>query len=241
MEIGSFTTVDDREKDGSSFSVEAYLLERAKNSRFTMAEIGHDSLPVAYQQPFEFRGQRAYFGIEVWLRDPIGSKHERIKELRETVENGQNVIYLDHNPGGIVERDGYAEEGGHSWYVGEYDAQSILPDTVVKEVFVSNVFSDKHVACSQERTAALLKEAVRILQEDGVIILRETISPENMMYLTEELIQEMGLQVEEVVEPDDQERWQMLETIYKAEPANVAPQPGSCYLFLSKAVASRER
>ncbi len=240
MEIGSFTSAGDREKGVPTFSIEAYLAERAKDSTFTMAEIGHDSLPVAYQQPFEFRGQRVYFGIEIWLRDPVGAKHKRIKKLRETVENGQNVFYLDHNPGGTIERDGYAEEGGDSWYVGKYDAQSILPDESVKEVFISNVAGDKHIGYSKERTAALLKEAARIIEKGGVIIIRETITPQNSSYLTEELIREMGLQIEEAVEPDDIERWQMLEKVYKAEPANVAPEPGSYYLFLSKSPDSLE-
>lgn|GEM_PF-3027672 len=217
-----------------SFDLSEHLESRIKDPNFIMIEIGHDSLPVAYQQPFEFRGKRAYIGLEAWLRDPIGVKKECIRELRETVENGQNVFYMSYDTGGVIERDGYEEEGGYSWYRGNYDTSSILPKEVAQEVFISNVFCDPHIASSKERTTSLLSEAARVIDAGGIIVLRETITPEKVMHLNENLLKKLSLKIQKTIVPESLAEWELLETIYKAEPYPVRPETGSYYMFLSK-------
>lgn len=215
------------------FDVEAYLAQRDADPNFVMVEIGHDSLPVAYQQPVEFRGKRAYIGIEGWLRDPIGVKGDRLSMLRATKENDQNIFYISQNLGGAVLRN--FDESRHSAYGGSYDPTTNLPAGAASEVFISNVFCDPHIAFSIDRTISLLGEAARIVSHDGMIVIRDTITPNYVNYLSDELFIHNGLKVVTILTPGD-DSWPALEVVFKGEPSNfIPPRPDSRYVFLAKA------
>lgn len=215
-----------------NFNVDTYLDSRANNPSFVMVEIGHAGLPVAYQQAPGFTGQRAYIGIEAWLRDLWGRQQDRKIDQHRTLGQGQNIFYIAQSLGGIVNYDD--ENLKNSWYDGEYDPVTLLPEAAADEVFISNVFCDPHVAYSPDATSKLLAEAARLVDPNGLIVLRETTTPNKAVCFTNRLIDTTGLKTEGLVRSSDTEIWEKLETFYKAEPAKMEPKLGSYYLFLSK-------
>lgn len=215
-----------------NFSVDTYLDRRATNPSFVMVEIGHGGLPVAYQQNPGFTGQRAYIGIEAWLRDRWNRQRDRKVDQHNALRQGQNIFYVAQKLGGSVLYD--EDNPRYSWYEGEYDPKTLLPDGTADEVFLSNVFCDPHIADSRDATTRLLSEAVRLAESSGMIVLRETITPHKTVYLTSRLIDDYGLRVEGGVIPSDENAWSKLEELYKAEPSKMGPSYGSYYLFLSK-------
>lgn len=214
------------------FDISSYLDGRLANPLFIMVEIGHDSLPVAYQQPVSFIGDRAYIGIEAWLRDPIGVKRERVSELRNADKNKQNIFYLAQDLGGAAVRD---YEEGPSWYEGEYNPSSLLPDEVADEILVSNVFGDPHIAFSRDSSLSLLTELGRLVSKNGIIVIRETITPQNVIHLTDDVFEEAGLVLSGLVDPINEDLWKKLELVYKGDPSYFYPvKKLDRYRFLSK-------
>lgn len=211
-----------------------YLEQRRADPDFVMIEFGHDLIPVAFQQPFEFNGRRAYIGIETWLREPL--KDEAISNLYSS-RLDQNIFFIAHDLGGRVKWDDQKEG---SWYEGQYATATVLPDLAAKEVFASNVFGDPHIADYPDRTSALLHELARLVSLQGQIVLRETVSPEKVRYLDEHLWQTVGLALDRVATPEDIQLWRALEDVFDGERrGELCPEPGSYYMFLSKIPVAR--
>ncbi len=216
------------------FNIDAYLDQRAANPSFTMVEIGHAEFPLPYQQPFEFEGDRRYFGFESWLRDPLGSRLEDLAELHYQHGAGKNITYMYLDPGGVAikKRPWRSPE-----YEGSYDPTTPLPAGIADEVVLANVFSDPHVAFNLDRTTKLLSEVSRLAKViGGEVVLREIGTPQYLTLLSEQILAEAGLQIDARVEPSD-EAWGKLEPVYEGERDKEnprTPQPGSFYLFLSK-------
>lgn len=213
-----------------SFDVAAYLDERDTNTSFVMAEFGHDAQPVAYRQPQGFTGNRAYIGFEAWLRDPDGDKQKRVRSLHEQYKaQNDNIFYHTLALGGMVRS---VTENGQTekWFEGEYNPATPLPDRSAEEVFIGNVFGDHYVKHSADRSAALLNEAARIVADDGVVIIRETITPVNTQLHLEELFHEAHMTVLDRITPEDTQ-WSALQERFSYEPSY---SNGSYYLFLKK-------
>jgi len=219
------------EVESTSFNIEAYLAQRDKPGQaFTMVEIGHGGVPVVHKQPHPFTGDRAYIGLETWMR---GSK-EWVNALIARRALHDNIFYMHYEPGGEVRetRDHGRKE---QWYAGPFDTRSLLPDEAADEVFVSNVFCDPFLAHHGNRTERLLAEIHRILNPNGVAILRETITPNDVNEIDKDLLEDVGLRVMalETIEDADPTRWDQLEARYNGETIN-ENERGSYYLFLAK-------
>lgn len=227
------------------FDTLAYLQERAKKDTFVMVEFGHDSLPVAYHQSRPFTGNRAYIGYEAWMRDYEGEKKSRLLERHSQYDgDSTNIHFQTLALGGMVRTlADENEESVERWFEGEYNPATPLPDESVEEVLLGNVFGDPHISYAQSRTNALLSEATRILNNDGLIVIRETITPHNSRTSKEDLarwprmktslessIEAHGLDVLGYTTPQDKE-WQALENEFMSERYY---NKGAYYLFLSK-------
>lgn len=211
------------------FELDCYQAERLAQPGFTMVEIGHDTLPVAYQQPRSFTDGRAYIGIEAWLRGYGNSRQLMLQNQHEQRANGQNIFYITQSPGGKV-----LHEGEDSWYEGDFDPTTLLPNEAVDEVFISNVLTDPFMAGTKNSVELLIAEAARLLRPGGCLIIRETITPEYKFQLKELLFESHGLQVVDYLTPSDRAEWDKLEAVFKAEPAQFEPKPNSFYLFLQR-------
>jgi hypothetical protein len=215
------------------FEVEDYLAERSAQSDFLMLEIGHSGGPAAYQQLGGFTDKRPYVGIEAWLRDPYRLTQKEIDKLATQADREQNIFYISHNLGGKVERDFHGGEY-ESWYEGKYDPATLLPDECADEVFIGNVFSDPMVAYSKDRTASLLHEAARLTGKGGMVVMRETITPHRVRYVSEELVREAGLVLLGVINPDEAETWDKLEQVFSVESFQLPPKPEYFYAIYMK-------
>jgi hypothetical protein len=214
-----------------AWDVQYYLAERAVRASFMMVEIGHGGEPAAYCQP-NLSGQRAYVGVEAWLRDAQGKKREHLRSL-EAKRPDQNVAFIDHN----VDPDTtppLPADPARMRHSRPYKPRTILPDEAADEVLFSNVFGDPHVADSSKRTANLLREARRLVDEEGIIVIRETITPESaMLRLTDETLEDTGLQsVARHWYPS--RRWQQLEKTYAGKGLDRFPKPMNFYQFLAR-------
>lgn len=231
LPAGSFPPLNNGEIRPQDTRVDDYLEKRANNPGFVMVEFGHDSLPVAYHQGFEFAGKKAYIGVEGWLRDPIGIKKQGLARLRADLQNDQNTFFTNLDTGGVVNRD----DPKDAWYDGQYNTVSLLPDGAADEVFASNVFCDPLIAYDKTKISSLLGELRRTAGNDATVILRETLTPRNTEYrFNDELFMSAGLAVTNRVTPDIAEDWEKLERVYKADPTDtiLPPNPSSFYLFL---------
>lgn len=162
----------------TGFELGSYLQERTEKPDLIMVEFGHGPVPVAHQQPFNFDGQRAYIGVENWMRDPLSESREAIEEIREDRDGSDNpnVFFITRQLDGEVHRE-FDEESSYSWYEGPYAASTHLPDGAAHEFFASNVFSDPLIAFNDERMSSLLREGTRVTDDEGILILREVITP----------------------------------------------------------------
>lgn len=217
--------------------VNHHLEARNADPNFVMIEIGHDAVPVAYQQPVPFTNSRAYIGVEAWLRNPYGNKPGFVQALHDE-NNGlaQNIFYINHPPHVAVVHD----EDNYSYLVGLYHkyTETILPTGIASEVFVSNVFCDPHIAYSRESTKALLAETARLVATDSRVVLRETITPNSVMHITDELFEECGLKaVAKITYETAGDLWDQLEAVYKGEPSTMPPRPDSYFYILEKTQA----
>lgn len=222
----------------NNYDVEAYLAEREKDPDLRVAEFGHGIKPLALSDA-SFTGNRLYVGIEAWVRREVS--HERGGDARELVLNrtvyetpvGHNVLFLEINVGNEEEKyknDIHRLTGERS-YQGKYNPLTPLGDSSIDETFVGNVFNDPDIADSRGRSMALLNELARVTKPSGIIVLRETISPQ-FFSLTQRQIDAVGLEVREVVFRDNLQAWDMLEEVYGK--SNVLPAKKGFYLFLQK-------
>lgn len=224
-------TLSDAEYAGPSFSVSEYLSRRVTEPSFVMVEFGHAGFPVVDRQP-AFTGERAYIGIEAWLRDAHEAGRSRVATEQKARQFGEHVFYIDQLLSGVVRRE---NDESPSWYDGAYDPATLLPDQAADEVFASNVLCDPHIAYSRERTAALLGEMSRVLHSNGIMVLRETIKPHRLRHVDDALLTEHGLSLSAWIEPDATDTWAALETFFK--PPNdrgLRFDPGSHYLIVTK-------
>ncbi len=211
---------------GRLFDVDHYLLQRQTHPDFVMAEIGHRYWPVA---PLvgNFCGKRAYIGLEACLREDIDEMIPGMARAR--MESGPNVFFITQQ----LDRC-------------DYQPKTILPCRTVKEVFASNVFGDPQVSTpppprrpnGSSKTEKLLAEAARIVDDNGVIVVRETITPDSAK-LSPRVIEAAGLAVLAKVRVIDDERmWLVLEEQFDgSEGQTEYDELDSFYLFLGRAAA----
>lgn len=162
-----------------SFVIADYLEARARMTDFTMVEIGHDMLPVAYQQEPPFTDDRFYVGLEAWTHDPQGKKRDLLARRHEQFTGlKDNITFEDVSLGGMVR---YSGDDGNSerWFEGTYEFKAPLASNSAHEVFLGNVFGDPDLSESTESTTNVLAEALRIVTDDGVIVVRESLTPEH--------------------------------------------------------------
>lgn len=218
---------------GESFDVDSYVRRRVEQEQFTLVEIGPRATPVCTKQPFTFRDGRCYIGIEANLRDPCGVARSLVNELLKAHKD-ENIFYINHDLGGGSQRD-IDDPDGESYFVGEYDATTILPEGCADEVVISNVFCDPHIAFSPERQDALLREAGRLVADAGVVVIRDTITP-RYTALSRLSYETTGLAPVGTVDYRSDE-WRSLESLYDGEPVNYFDYRGY-YLFLQQPATS---
>lgn len=197
------------------FDPSAYLDWRDRNPSFRMVEFGHGLHPVAYQQPAGFTGERSYIGVEAWLRDISATAKATMLELQSR-HPGQNVTFIEQSLGKHRDnrRPSLFSGIGRIIYRGPYDPTTKLPAGSADEVFFNNVFGDPHIAGSGKRSGRLLGEAARIIDENGVIVIRETITPkDSRRRLTDQLLLSAGLKTLAFCTQADQV-WERLESLY---------------------------
>ncbi len=214
-----------------AFNVKNYLQERQNNKSIVVVEIGHRMDPIAIKKPSFYRGKRAYIGIEAGLCD-LGNWHDDFVSEQSKIYASRNIFFLNQDLGGEVKRIDDVEKA--SWYEGPYNTETILPSQSADEVFLGNVVSDPFVTADRQRTVDLLKETSRLVTETGMIVLRETITPKNTVYLNDETFSEAGLALVSLVSITQKSDWNMLEPIYGKKNSILQQVPGSAYRFLSK-------
>lgn len=219
--------LDPSTNSSPDFSVDKYLKTRAENPDFVMVEIGHGNFPVAFQQG-GFTGDRAYIGVEAWLRDLCGKKNY-VESLRQQ-RGEQNIFFIDHDTIGTTDWS-CDPDGGFLEYTGSYSAETILPPGTANEVFLSNVFGDPHVAFSGG-SEALVKETSRLAKLGGFVIIRETITP-HFLQLSVDQVENSGLEVTKIVTQEDEHEWQALQELYVSDPHSLSRRKNQ-YIFLQK-------
>ena len=200
------------------FDVSGYLQDRAEADPFLMVEVGHGSYPVAYQQP-QLTGDRRYIGAETWMvrrRDGLQGILAHAVTPR-SVRNGTNITFVSDPINPLAE----------------------LEAGIADEVVISNVFGDPLFEKSGIGTPQLLAEASRILKDTGIVVIRETRTP-NKSRLAQAAIEAAGLKtLEKVHDIVSQQRiWRALEELFDGRPDVVQPAPSSLYRFLGKSAAA---
>jgi len=215
----------------ASFDVLNYLAERLARPSFIMVELGHGGQPVAYQQG-TFMGQRAFIGIEAWLRDAGHEERTRLQAL-QAAHPEQHTAYIEQRL--ADDNDPTSPHRPLRKYGGTYDPTTILPDGAADEVFLANVFGDPHVADSDERTQHLLDEVSRLSAVNGVVVIRETRTPLNAIGgLTAVMLGRSGLQKAGSITPADG-LWKELESLYDGNKPRLETAEDDFYYFLTKA------
>ncbi len=209
----------------------SFLATRNEKTGFTMAEFGHYDTPTLFQQPKPFIGNRVAIGIETWFRDSQGKAREAVRKQEESDRLKQNIVFLEYTAGLSIIRDSLGRIIASE---GEYLPETILPDKAVDEIFLSNVFGDEHLAESDENTHRMLAEISRLLDDEGYVVIRETINPRANPFLSKGLFEQVGLELKVIIVPDHKEDWKRLEAIYNAETAHASIMPFSFYMILSK-------
>lgn len=218
-----------------------YLEQRRCLEHLKAVEFGHGVLPIAFKHP-TYTGNRYYIGVETWFRGCHPSLAENFKDKTTAKLNGdpvlkkQNITLIHHQPGGeiIVDPGDIDRPHWESWYNGPYDPRTELKDGVANEVFVSNVFNDPHTANSRERSQLLLFELARVVSDEGVVILRETITPDRFN-LTDEMIHDAGLFIAAKITPEMVDAWEALQQEFAGENWY---SKDSFYLFLKRSRAT---
>jgi hypothetical protein len=219
-----------------NFDLDTFLLQRAQNPNFILIEIGHGGKPTAEHQIFT--GKRAFIGVESWQRrhpafDKLWSK--KLSDLRK--REGENIIFIDHDTG-FKSVNNY-ENAAFGINNGRYEegmVETILPNSAADEVFLSNVFGDRQVA-SGDNTTLLLKEIFRLVDNEGKVVIRESLTPERSLIsiMNEEDLQRLGFKTEAKYCGDtDPVEWNKLESVFKSGQSSLGISTDCYYLILSK-------
>jgi hypothetical protein len=216
----------------------AHLERHDHQPIFRMVEIGHGTAPVAYQQPTGFTGQRSYVGIEAGLRDLHGDLWTDLEKL-QAEHPDQNVTFIPQGVGrhGEMRRRSVFSLVGQTVYLGAYNPQTTLEDGSADEVFLNNVFGDPHLALSGKRTRSLIKEVSRLTADDGIVVVRESMTPHwSKWRLNDKLLASVGLERLQDYTYFDPE-WRQLESRYKNK--RLPSGYPDFYRFLAKTATER--
>jgi len=225
-ELGSQVTPDyqrqaqdyaDEVVSENTFDLPGYLERRSSSSSFSFVEIGHRATPIAPHIP-DLTGERTYVGIESWLRDqsPYGGFSYLASELRLAAK-GTTAAYLHNKLSGEIAYDPGDEYYEHSWYDGEYDPETPLPDGVADELFMGNVLCDPQPGWSSRKDKdRLLREVTRLLAPTGVLVTRETITSREARISRNRYI-EAGLLPVGYYGPYLTDEWRRLEITYQGK------------------------
>lgn len=204
------------------------LQDQRSLSASTLVEFGHGATPIAYAQPPRFTGDKQYIGIEAWTRDP---QHRQLNILRLIHErfNGQeqNIhFFTNHHTGRLV--TSIAGKNPELWRtVGDNNGQ--LRANIASEVYASDVLSDPMVAHDPFRSLDILKQMGRIVQRSGLVVVRETYSPEVWMpsrQQEEAHIAQAGLQRVAQIQPRNTTTWDAMEKLHApVSLSNKSPHP----------------
>lgn len=226
------------------FDPARYLEVRQAPDSFVMVEVGHGLYPVA-SEAHNLVGQRAYIGLETWQT----RGGYRFVGLGRTVpyavrdRGDQNIFFMNQELESDNARDRLSYDGGESrntYAAGQYDPRTNLPDQAAHEVFLGNVFGVPSLLVEPGGSSALMEEVMRILDDKGEIVIKETIG--SLVPIAYELITalatEKGLSIDAHVTQQDGEIWDKLESLYgtPASPEGISSE--SFYLFLSKVPAA---
>lgn len=214
-----------------AFDVEKYLGDRSRNPSLVVVEFGHGDNPIALKNLRFYRGDREYIGVEANLRDRAGDSRKMLDEIVQK-NPFRNLTFLNHELGGKLEL--VMDKELAEFYDGEYNARTKLNDEVANEVFLANVITDPIVANSEKRVLSLLGEVARISKPEGIIVMKETITPNCTPYLTDENLAKRGLmKIKEVMFTQERPVWLKLEHIYGPRRSHMIDS-GSVYRFLAK-------
>ncbi len=124
--------------------------------------------------------------------------------------------------------------GSSREYEGIYKFDAPIESKSCDEIVISNVFGDYHVAASTRHMSAVLDEACRVVKPDGMIVIRETITPdESNLPLTELVKNNPGIDIFARVNPSSNV-WNQLERIYGNIDSTAFPYtPQQYYLFIT--------
>jgi hypothetical protein len=155
-------------------------------------------------------------GIEAGLRDLRGDLWTDLEKL-QAEHPDQNVTFIPQGVGrnGEMRRRSIFSLVGRTFYLGAYNPRTALGDGSADEVFLNNVFGDPHIALSGRRTKGLIKEASRLAADDGMVVVRESMSPHwSHWRLSDKLLASVGLTRLQDYTYFDPE-WRRLEPRYK--------------------------
>lgn len=198
--------------EAPDFDVEEYLEDRSKNPSLVVVEFGHGDNPIALKNLPFYRADRQYIGVEANLRDRAGDSRKMLTGIVQ--ENpSRNLTFLNHDLVGRV--DLIIDKEISEVYEGEYNTRTKLGDGIADEVFLGNVITDPVVANKEERVLSLLNELTRISKPGATVVMRETITPNCTLYLTDENLAKSGLmKIKEVMMSKQRSTWLKLEHIY---------------------------
>lgn len=215
-----------------SFDIQRHLRARQEDPSFSLAEFGHDIYPIAYSQGFRFVGRRFYVGFEGWLYDPEGARQRYLDERNAIQGDGQNIHFIRQELGRYGFIDGFPAD---EVYEGDYDPVTCLDEASISEVVAINVLTDPLVADDPGRSLGLLSEMRRIVRPDGLVVLRETITPHYRDCIEEGVVARAGLELVARLTSAgvDPGKWQALERVYEDNLLPVTePAEGSYYAIL---------
>jgi hypothetical protein len=212
----------------SGLDVQAYLAERNIQESFVLAEIGHQNIPIAPLQ-HNLNGQRAYVGVEAWFGSMPG------QGLRRAIEqtSGKNASFVRQHVATGVTRN----EVSGDW-MDLYDPTTVLPDAAADEVFMGNVFGENNLYSDRKRTVHLAQEAARLIGENGMLVVRETTTPD-FAKLDDVQLARAGLVAVHRESFSTAPIWRQLEQTYnggnQVNPWTQAPRELGFYLFAKQA------
>lgn len=218
------------------FDLNAYLQQRSTNPNFIMIEIGHGAIPAVEHQAF--RGHRAYIGIESGQRFKpefdalLSNTLSKIKRRKD-----ENIFFHKHDTGYRPKRPRQSDAPGvERGRYGRGKVKTIFPHGAADEVYVNNVFGDPQVGVGRN-AQMLLKEIRRLIDDDGRVVIRETLSPKKsqLSLMSDKAFMRKGFKVEaKYVLETNPEEWNALERTYMGN-GNYRRFSGGYYLVLSKA------
>jgi hypothetical protein len=230
-----------KEKDGwaapaeiiqPTFDLFEYIHNRYIRNNLIVVEIGHGRNPIVARIN-DLTGQRAYVGVEAWLRDRSHQSRDVVADFSDWArKNNRNVSFIDQPLPGFAElsREDDFFVSSNTTYVGEYDPATILPNNAADEVYLSNVFGDPHIAKTEGATDKLLEEVARLIDPSGMIVVCENITPQ-LAGLNSERLERSGLKEVASFTPDMEYEWSLLSKIYDNY---TTPLYGGFFKFIAK-------